>query len=52
MSHQTIIVVGAGAAALSFAASIPPSYEVIVMTKASVKDSNSTLAQGGLASAV
>ncbi|MEC4201768.1 MULTISPECIES: L-aspartate oxidase [Bacillus] len=52
MSHQTIIVVGAGAAALSFAASIPPSYEVIVMTKASVKDSNSTLAQGGIASAV
>ncbi|MFO6496488.1 MULTISPECIES: L-aspartate oxidase [Bacillus] len=50
MSHQTIIVVGAGAAALSFAAAMPPSYEVMVVTKESVSDSNSTLAQGGIAS--
>ncbi|MED1739989.1 L-aspartate oxidase [Bacillus swezeyi] len=50
MSGQTIIVVGAGAAALSFAAAMPPSFEVMVMTKESVYDSNSTLAQGGIAS--
>lgn len=52
MSCQTIIVVGAGAAALSFAAAMPPSYEVIVITKESVHDSNSTLAQGGIATSI
>ncbi|ATH92633.1 L-aspartate oxidase [Bacillus glycinifermentans] len=52
MSSQTIVVVGAGAAALSFAAAMPPSYEVIVITKSSVHDSNSMLAQGGIAASV
>ncbi|MDA1477429.1 L-aspartate oxidase [Bacillus changyiensis] len=52
MSGQTIIVVGAGAAALSLAAAMPPSYQVMVITKKSISDSNSTLAQGGIATSI
>ncbi|RPK02217.1 L-aspartate oxidase [Bacillus subtilis] len=51
MSKKTIAVIGSGAAALSLAAAFPPSYEVTVITKKSVKNSNSVYAQGGIAAA-
>ncbi|KXZ15268.1 L-aspartate oxidase [Bacillus nakamurai] len=49
MSEKTIIVIGSGTAALSFASSLPPSYQVTVITKKNVKNSNSHYAQGGIA---
>nr|WGD91576.1 L-aspartate oxidase [Bacillus subtilis] len=51
MSKKTIAVIGSGAAALSLAATFPPSYEVTVITKKSVKNSNSVYAQGGILAA-
>ncbi|MCI4137956.1 L-aspartate oxidase [Bacillus vallismortis] len=51
MSKKTVAVIGSGAAALSLASAFPPSYEVTVITKKSVKNSNSVYAQGGIAAA-
>ncbi|MFP7231035.1 L-aspartate oxidase [Bacillus subtilis] len=51
MSKKTIAVIGSGAAALSLASALPSSYEVIVITKKSIKNSNSVYAQGGIAAA-
>lgn len=46
---QSVIVVGSGAAALSFASSLPAHIKVTVLTKETVSASNSLLAQGGIA---
>ncbi len=49
MSEKTIIVIGTGTAALACASSFPPSYQVTVITKRNVTNSNSHYAQGGIA---
>ncbi|MGS0933995.1 L-aspartate oxidase [Bacillus velezensis] len=49
MSEKTIIVIGSGTAALACASSFPPSYQVTVITKRNVTNSNSHYAQGGIA---
>ncbi|PHM28730.1 L-aspartate oxidase [Xenorhabdus budapestensis] len=50
MSTKRIVVIGSGIAALACASYMPTDCEVIVMTKHTVGNSNSTLAQGGIAS--
>lgn len=49
MSKPSVIVIGAGAAALSLIASLPEGCHVQLLTKASVRSGNSMLAQGGIA---
>ncbi|WP_416653823.1 L-aspartate oxidase [Bacillus amyloliquefaciens] len=49
MSEKTIIIIGSGTAALACASSFPPSYQVTVITKRNVTNSNSHYAQGGIA---
>ena len=44
-----ILVIGAGIAGLRAALEVPPSLEVLVVTKDSVQQSNSNYAQGGIA---
>ncbi|MFM2486929.1 L-aspartate oxidase [Celerinatantimonas yamalensis] len=51
MSNQHVIVIGSGIAALSFAAHVAPECDVTLLTKKSINQSNSMLAQGGVASA-
>ncbi|MEC1680277.1 L-aspartate oxidase [Bacillus mojavensis] len=51
MSIKTIAVIGSGAAALALASALPPSYQVTVITKKGIKNSNSRHAQGGIAAA-
>ncbi len=47
-----VVVVGAGIAGLVFALRLPPSLNVIVVTKGALGESNTRYAQGGLAAAV
>lgn len=49
MSKPSVIVIGAGAAALSLISSLPEGCSVRLLTKASVRSGNSMLAQGGIA---
>ncbi|UZD72903.1 MULTISPECIES: L-aspartate oxidase [Bacillus] len=49
MSGKTIIIIGSGTAALACASAFPPSYQVTVITKRNVTNSNSHYAQGGIA---
>ena len=49
MFKPSVIVIGAGAAALSLIASLPEGCSVRLLTKASVRSGNSMLAQGGIA---
>ncbi|MEJ8305784.1 L-aspartate oxidase [Saccharibacillus sacchari] len=49
MPKPSVIVIGAGAAALSLIASLPEGCSVRLLTKASVRSGNSMLAQGGIA---
>jgi L-aspartate oxidase len=44
-----ILIVGAGIAGLRAALEVPPDYPVLVVTKDSVQQSNSSYAQGGIA---
>lgn len=55
MNKCDIIVVGSGVAGLSFALKIAeqrPDLQIIILTKAGLKDSNSNYAQGGIASVI
>lgn len=55
MIESDLIVVGAGVAGLSFAIKIAeerPDLKISVLTKAGIKDSNSSYAQGGIASVI
>jgi L-aspartate oxidase len=52
MSKPITIIIGSGIAALSFAASMPRDRRLILITKQKVEDSNSNLAQGGIAAAI
>lgn len=45
-----ILIVGSGVAALSFALKVPPHRKIFLLTKESVPDTNSAMAQGGIAS--
>lgn len=45
-----ILIVGSGVAALSFALKLPSEKKVFLLTKESVPDTNSAMAQGGIAS--
>ncbi|MDT8980263.1 L-aspartate oxidase [Paenibacillus sp. chi10] len=47
--EHSVIVVGSGVAALSLLSSLPPHIHATVLTKGTVSDSNSILAQGGIA---
>ncbi|MCY9532136.1 L-aspartate oxidase [Paenibacillus alvei] len=47
--EHSVIVVGSGVAALSLLSSLPPHIHATVLTKGKVSDSNSILAQGGIA---
>ncbi len=49
MSKPSVIVIGAGAAALSLISSLPEDCSVRLLTKATVRSGNSMLAQGGIA---
>src|SRR5262252_541011 len=44
-----ILIIGAGIAGLRAALEVPPQLDVLVVTKASVQQSNSSYAQGGIA---
>src|ERR1700739_2753085 len=44
-----ILVIGAGIAGLRAALEVPPSLDVLVVTKDQVQQSNSSYAQGGIA---
>src|SRR5712664_2955211 len=44
-----ILVIGAGIAGLRAALEVPPGLEVLVVTKDSIQQSNSSFAQGGIA---
>src|SRR5271169_4265719 len=44
-----ILVIGAGIAGLRAALEVPPSFNVLVVTKDSIQQSNSSYAQGGIA---
>src|SRR5947208_1223979 len=44
-----ILVIGAGIAGLRAALDVPPTLDVLVVTKDAVRESNSTYAQGGIA---
>src|SRR5262249_62025693 len=44
-----ILVIGAGIAGLRAALEVPPELQVLVVTKDSVQQSNSSFAQGGIA---
>src|SRR5262249_48855432 len=44
-----ILIVGAGIAGLRAALEIPPSQEMLVVTKDKIQESNSSYAQGGIA---
>src|SRR5438045_2119310 len=44
-----ILVIGAGIAGLRAALEVPPSMDVLVVTKDSIQQSNSSFAQGGIA---
>src|SRR6266567_933559 len=52
VAHQfaDILVIGGGIAGLRAALEVPPDLEVLVVTKDKVRESNSTYAQGGIAS--
>lgn len=52
MSKPITIIIGSGIAALSFAASMPSSHKLLLITKQKAQDSNSSLAQGGIAAAI
>lgn len=47
--EHSVIVVGSGVAALSLLSSLPPHIHATVLTKGKMSDSNSILAQGGIA---
>lgn len=47
--EHSVIVVGSGVAALSLLSSLPPHIHATVLTKGTASDSNSILAQGGIA---
>lgn len=47
--EHSVIVVGSGVAALSLLSSLPPHIHATVLTKETASDSNSILAQGGIA---
>jgi L-aspartate oxidase len=44
-----ILIVGAGIAGLRAALEVPPSLEILIVTKDKIQESNSTYAQGGIA---
>src|SRR4029077_11027423 len=44
-----VLVIGAGIAGLRAALEVPPDLDVLVVTKDSIQQSNSTYAQGGIA---
>ncbi|WP_431803973.1 L-aspartate oxidase [Halobacillus andaensis] len=52
MKEFDVIIVGSGIAALQLAVHLPTHLNVIILTKSDMKDSNSSLAQGGIAAAV
>jgi len=43
------MVIGGGIAGLTAALEVPPQHDVLVITKDSIRESNSTYAQGGIA---
>lgn len=49
LSNPSVLIIGAGAAALSLIASLPGGCSVQLLTKASLRSGNSMLAQGGIA---
>ena len=44
-----VLVIGAGIAGLRAALEVPPALDVLVVTKDSIQQSNSSYAQGGIA---
>lgn len=52
MSKSDVIILGSGIAALQLANHIAVEKNVIILTKSKLKDSNSSLAQGGIAAAI
>ncbi|MCP3027982.1 L-aspartate oxidase [Halobacillus sp. A5] len=52
MRESNVIIVGSGIAALQLAVQLPRHLNVIVITKSRMKESNSSLAQGGIAAAI
>ncbi|GGF30290.1 L-aspartate oxidase [Halobacillus andaensis] len=52
MRKNDVIIVGSGVAALQLAVHLPRHLNVMVITKSSVKNNNSSLAQGGIAAAI
>ena len=52
MNHSGVIIIGSGAAALQTALEAAKKKKVTILTKSSLKDSNSYLAQGGIAAAM
>jgi L-aspartate oxidase len=47
-----VIVIGAGVAGLAFALSLPPSLNILLLTKGRLGESNTRWAQGGLSAAI
>ena len=52
MKKASVLIIGSGIAALKLAKEIRSDINVIIITKSSLKDGNSNLAQGGIAAAV
>jgi len=52
MSHYDVIIVGSGIAALTVASELCEKMNILIITKGKKQNSNSSLAQGGIAAAV
>lgn len=52
MTHDDVLIIGSGVAALQLAASISQDLNVRILTKSKVRNANSYLAQGGIAAAI
>ncbi|GLB58351.1 L-aspartate oxidase [Cytobacillus sp. NCCP-133] len=50
--HADVLIIGSGVAALQLAKKLRQDLNVIVLTKSTVRDGNSYLAQGGIAAAI
>lgn len=52
MEMTDVLIIGSGIAALQLATSLSPDQNVKILTKSTIKNANSYLAQGGIAAAI